>query len=386
MSAEKLGALVETIGRIPFASTREARDYLGRTYEYFIAEFASSEGKRGGEFYTPQSVTKLLVEMLEPYQGRVLDPACGSCGLFIQSARFVAEHGRSPDQLAIYGQEMNQATWRIGQMNLAIHGLAGDIRYTNNGSLLDDAFPSLRADFVLANPPFNQDGWGSNSVKDDVRFADYALPPESNANYAWMLHFLHHLAPDGRAGFVMSNGSLTTNTQAERAVRERLVRNDVVDCIVALPPQLFFSTGIPVSLWFFDRNKASAEERDRRGETLFIDARQMGQKISRTQIELTAEEIEHVARAFHSWRGQDEAGEYTDEPGFCFAATLADIESQEFFLGPGRYVGAPEGEEEEIAAEERIAELTDALTEDFAASDAATNEVKRALGALGYAI
>jgi type I restriction enzyme M protein len=384
LSAERLGALVETIGNIPFASTKEARDYLGRAYEYFIAEFASAEGKRGGEFYTPQSVTRLLVEILEPYQGRVLDPACGSCGLFIQSARFVQAHGKSADQLAIYGQEMNQATWRIGQMNLAIHGLSGDIRYTENGSLLDDAFPNLKADFVLANPPFNQDPWGAAAVQDDVRFKDYGVPPDTNANYAWMLHFLHHLAPDGRAGFVMANGSLTTNAHNEGKIREQLVRNDVVDCVVALPAQLFLSTGIPVCLWFFDRDKASSEERDRRGEVLFIDARQMGRPISRKQIELTEQEVARIAGAFHAWRGRPDAGAYADEAGFCAAVGADDIEAQAFVLSPTRYVGAPEAEEDEAAFEERMAELVEGLAQDFAESDRLTAEVKQALGAVGH--
>jgi type I restriction enzyme M protein len=384
ISAEKLGALVETIGNIPFASKKEALDYLGRAYEYFIATFAAAEGRNAGEYYTPKSVTSLLVEMLEPYRGRILDPACGSCGLFIQSAEFLAAHGKSPDQLAIYGQEMNQATWRIGQMNLAIHGLSGDIRYTENGSLLDDAFPNLKADFVLANPPFNQDPWGAAAVQDDVRFKDYGVPPDSNANYAWMLHFLHHLAPDGRAGFVMANGSMTTRAHNEGLIRERLLRNDVVDCIVALPANLFLSTGIPVCLWFFDRNKASANERDRRGEVLFIDARHMGRPISRKQIELTEDETTRVAACYHSWRGESEAGEYVDEPGFCYSAKFNEIEEHAFALSPGRYVGAPEEEEDEVAFEERMAELTDALAADLGEAERLTNEVRRAMGAVGY--
>ena len=329
LSSEKLGALVETIGNIPFRSSKQALDYLGRAYEYFIGRFASAEGKGAGEFYTPQSVTRLLVEMLEPYSGRIFDPACGSCGLFIQSARFLEEHGRSPDQLTIYGQEMNQATWRLGQMNLAIHGLAGrgEIAYTENGSLLDDAFPSLKMDFVLANPPFNQDPWGAAAVKDDVRWK-HGLPPDSNANYAWMQHMLHHLAPNGRAGFVMANGSLTTTAHNEGVIRQGLFEDDVVDCVVALPSGLFFSTGIPVCMWFLDRDKASSAERDRRGETLFIDARHMGEAVSRKQIRLTDEEIAEVARTYHAWRGQREAGEYEDKPGFCFAATADAIKAQ----------------------------------------------------------
>jgi type I restriction enzyme M protein len=383
LSAEKLGALVETIGNISFQSPNEARDYLGRAYEYFISRFAAAEGKGAGEFYTPQSVTQLLVEMLEPYEGRILDPACGSCGLFIQSARFLQEHGKSPDQLAIYGQEMNQATWRLGQMNLAIHGLGGEIRYTENGSLLDDAFPQLKADFVLANPPFNQDPWGAPVVKDDVRWR-YGLPPDSNANYAWMQHFLHHLAPNGRAGFVMANGSMTTNAHNEGEIRQAMVKDDIVDCVVALPSQLFFSTGIPVCLWFFDRDKASSGERDRRGEVLFIDARHMGESISRKQMRLADKEVTKIAGTYHSWRGQQEAEEYKDQLGFCRAATLGIVGAEGFALSPGRFVGAQEEEEDEVGFDERMAQLVEALAKDFSRTEALTVEVTVALEAIGY--
>lgn len=385
LSAERLGQLVETIGNIPFQSPKEARDYLGRAYEYFISRFAAAEGKGAGEFYTPQSVTQLLVEMLEPYEGRIFDPACGSCGLFIQSANFLRAHGKSPDQLAIYGQEMNLATWRLGQMNLAIHGLGGTIRYTERGSLLDDAFTNQKMDFVLANPPFNQDPWGAASVKDDVRWK-YGVPPDQNANYAWMQHFLHHLAPNGRAGFVMANGSMTTNAHNEGDIRKGLVEDDVVDCIVALPSQLFFSTGIPVCLWFFDRDKASSGERDRRGEMLFIDARQMGKAISRKQIVLTDEEVAEIAGTYHAWRGQPEADEYEDRPGFCRASTLDEVEEQGFNLSPGRYVGAPEEEEDEIAFEERMTVLVEALAADLARADELSTRVREALEAVGYGV
>ena len=383
LSADRLGSLVEVIGNIPFESTNEARDYLGRAYEYFIGRFAAAEGKGAGEFYTPQSVTQLLVEMLEPYEGRIFDPACGSCGLFIQSARFLQEHGKSPDQLAIYGQEMNLATWKLGQMNLAIHGLGGTIKYTDRGSLLDDAFPNQKMDFVLANPPFNQDPWGAAAVKDDVRWK-YGLPPDTNANYAWMQHFLHHLAPNGRAGFVMANGSMTTTAANEGEIRKGLVSDDVVDCVVALPAQLFLSTGIPVCLWFFDRDKASSGERDRRGEILLIDARQMGEPITRKQIRLTDEEIARIAGTYHAWRGQPDAGVYEDLPGFCRAASLDEVEAQGYALSPGRFVGAPEEEEDEVAFEERMAELIEGLSGDFKRSDELTDEVKKALGAVGY--
>lgn len=380
----KLGELVGTIARIGFGDDPErARDVLGRTYEYFIKEFARSEGHRGGEFYTPASVTRLLVEMLEPFEGRVLDPACGSGGLFVQSAEFVKAHGGKPQKISILGQENNQATWRICRMNLAIHGITNDVKLGD--SLLEDKFTGARVDFVMANPPFNMKKWGAASVAKDARWT-YGEPPDANANYAWIQHFIHHLAPDGRAGFVMANGSLTTNTRGEGEIRRRLVEADLVDCIVALPGQLFFTTGIPVCLWFVDRNKASNGGRDRRGETLFIDARSMGSKISRTQIELADDEIARIEGAYHAWRGQLEAGEYTDNPGFCRAAALAEIGAAGFALSPARYVGTAAVEDNEGAFEERMAELVAHLREDFAESERLSAEVKKALRAAGYAL
>jgi type I restriction enzyme M protein len=382
IQSAKLGELVGTIARIGFGEDDErARDVLGRTYEYFIKEFARSEGHRGGEFYTPASVTRLLVEMLEPYEGRVLDPACGSGGLFVQSAQFVKAHGGRPQQISILGQENNQATWRICRMNLAIHGITNDVKLGD--SLLDDKFAGARADFVMANPPFNMKKWGAASVAKDARWA-YGVPPDGNANYAWIQHFIHHLTPDGRAGFVMANGSLTSTTSGEGQIRRALVEADLVDCIVALPGQLFFTTGIPVCLWFVDRNKASSGERDRRGETLFIDSRAMGSKISRTQIELSDDELARIARAYHTWRGQPQGGDYADEPGFCKATTLSEIASAGFALTPGRYVGAAAFEEDVGAFEERMTTLVAELREGFAESQSLTAEVKRALGAIGY--
>jgi type I restriction enzyme M protein len=378
----KLGSLVETIAKIGFGDDPvRARDVLGRTYEYFIREFARSEGHRGGEFYTPRSVTRLLVEMLEPFEGRVLDPACGSGGLFVQSAEFVEAHGGRARQISLLGQENNHATWRIARMNLAIHGLGGDLKLGD--SLLDDKFPGVRADFVLANPPFNMKKWGASAVAGDARWT-YGEPPDSNANYAWIQHFIHHLAPDGRAGFVMANGSLTTNTRGEGEIRRRIVESDLVDCVVVLPGQLFFTTGIPVCLWFVDRNKASKDERDRRGETLFIDARTLGSKISRTQIELSEDEIARITGAYHAWRGQPDAVEYGDEPGFCKTATLDEIASAGFALTPGRYVGAAVKAEDAEASEQRMGELVAQLRDDFAESERLTAEVMRALQAVGY--
>ena len=383
ITAAKLGALVSTIAKIGFGEDEErARDLLGRTYEYFIKSFARAEGHRGGEFYTPASVTRLLVEMLEPYEGRVLDPACGSGGLFIQSAEFVRAHGGRPRQISILGQENNQATWRICRMNLAIHGISGDVRLGD--SLLDDQFAGMRADYVMANPPFNMKKWGAASVAKDARW-EYGEPPDGNANYAWIQHFIHHLAPNGRAGFVMANGSLTSNTSGEGKIREQLVRADLVDCVVALPGQLFFTTGIPVCLWFVDRDKASSCERDRNGEVLFIDGRPMGAKISRTQIELTDDEIGQVVSTYHAWRGQPRAGEYADRPGFCKASTVEEIEKAGFALTSGRYVGAVvEEEEEEGVFEERMTKFVGQLRDDFTESDRLTAEVRKALGAVGY--
>jgi type I restriction enzyme M protein len=383
ISSELMGSLVQTIAKIGFGQgAQQARDILGRTYEYFIKEFARSEGHRGGEFFTPGSIARLLIEMLEPYQGRVLDPACGSCGLFVQSGKFSEAHGGNPDRISIYGQERNQATWRIGQMNLAIHGLSGEVRYTGGGSLLDDAYPSLKADFVMANPPFNQKEWSTPAILDDARWA-YGVPPTGNANYAWIQHFLHHLAPDGRAGFVMANGSLTTMSGGEGRIREELIRADVVDCIVALPPQLFYTTGIPVCLWFLDRDKASSGERDRRGETLFIDARQMGEKISRTQIELSDEELGQITGAYHAWRGTTDTN-HADVPGFSHSTSLDAIEAAGFTLSPGRYVGAPEVEEAEIAFEERMASLVDRLSDEMDVNERLADDVREVLVRVSY--
>lgn len=377
----KLGELVNTISRVDFGEDEsKARDLLGRTYEYFIKEFARAEGQRGGEFYTPRSVTQLLVQMLEPYEGRVFDPAAGSCGLFVQSAEFVEAHGGGARDIAIYGQELNQATWRIGKINLAIHGLSGDIVLGN--SLLDDRHPGLRADFVLANPPFNLKKWGAAQVADDVRWK-YGTPPDGNANFAWVQHFVHHLAPDGQAGFVLANGSLTSNTSGEGEIRRKLIEDDLIDCIVALPAQLFYSTQIPVCLWFLDNNKASGDERDRTGETLFIDARQMGERISRTQIVLTPDEVEKITSTFHNWRGTT-GQPYEDEPGFCASVTTEEISKHGNVLTPGRYVGAAEIEDDYEGFDARIKELTGELAEQFKESERLTAEVKAALKAVGY--
>ncbi|MEJ7891853.1 MAG: class I SAM-dependent DNA methyltransferase [Solirubrobacteraceae bacterium] len=383
LSAELMGSLLQTIAKIGFgAGANEARDVLGRTYEYFIKEFARSEGHRGGEFFTPGPVARLLVEMLQPFEGRVLDPACGSCGLFVQSGNFIEAHGGNPDKISIYGQERNQATWRIGLMNLAIHGLSGEVRYTESGSLLDDAFPSLKADFVMANPPFNQKEWSTPAVLDDARWK-YGTPPANNANYAWIQHFLHHLAPQGRAGFVMANGSLTSARGGEAEIRRQLILDDVVDCIVAMPAQLFYTTGIPVCLWFLDRDKSGSGSRDHRGETLFLDARHLGTKISRTQIEFSEQEIAFLASTYHAWRGTETA-EYEDIAGFCKSATSDEIAAGDFRLSPARYVGASESEDDDLALQETMATLVDQLADDLAENERLTVVVRQALLKVGF--
>ena len=344
----------------------------------------AAEGHRGGEFFTPAPVARLLVEMLEPYEGRVLDPACGSCGLFVQSARFIEAHGGRPEKISIYGQERNQATWRIGRMNLAIHGLSGEIRYTQGGSLLDDAFPTLKADFVMANPPFNLSEWSTPAI---ARRRALGVRRAAHRQRELRLDPALPLPPRARRARRVRDGERVADHHDERRGQDPREprRADVVDCIVALPAQLFYTTGIPVCLWFLDRNKASNGERDRRGETLFIDARQMGRKISRTQIELTDEEIERdrvLLPPLARHRGVGVRG----RAGLLQSASLAEIEAAGFTLSPGRYVGAPESEEDEIAFEERMATLVDRLAEEMAENERLADEVKEALARVGYEV
>jgi type I restriction enzyme M protein len=378
---EVLHELVALIGKAGFGGGDEARDLLGRTYEYFVKNFAREEGINAGAFYTPKSVTRLLVEMLEPYKGRVFDPACGSCGLFIQSARFTAANqGRAAD-LSIHGQESTVTTERIGRMNLAIHGLSGDIK--GGDSLLDDKFGQLKADFVMANPPFNVEEWGAAKVAQDVRWK-YGTPSDQNANYAWVQHFAHHLAPHGRAGFVLANGSLTSNQNGEGEIRRRLLREGhIVDCIVALPDKLFYSTGIPVCLWFLDRAR-EAVDHPRRDGVLFIYARDMGKMVTRTQREFGEEDVATVAGTYHAWRGQGGTGTYEDVPGFCASATLAEIERNEWTLSPGRYVGAAADEESDADFDARLKELVAGLAAELARNKELGDEVEHVLYALGH--
>ncbi|MCB9705287.1 MAG: type I restriction-modification system subunit M [Myxococcales bacterium] len=362
LDRERLGELVLLVGTIGLGAPEDrARDVLGRVYEYFLTSFAAAEGKNGGQFYTPRSVVELLVAMLAPFRGTVYDPACGSGGLFVQSERFLEEHGGRPGDIRIFGQESNPTTWRLARMNLAIRGIACDLGPEHADSFHRDLHPELRADYVLANPPFNSREWGRERLVNDPRWR-YGLPPEHNANYAWVQHFVHHLAPRGLAGFVLANGAMSSTTAGEGEIRRALCEDDLVDCMVALPGKLFYSTQIPVSLWFLARDKADPGRRDRRRETLFIDARALGVMIDRVHRELQPADIERIVDAYHAWRGEPGAGEYADQPGFCRAVTLDELRANDHTLVPGHYVGAsPELDDLERGFAERFAPLARAI-------------------------
>ena len=354
-----LGELIDLISGITLNEEGHAsRDILGRVYEYFLGQFAGAEGKRGGEFYTPRSVVRVLVAMLEPYKGRIYDPCCGSGGMFVQSEKFVQEHGGHIGDIAIYGQESNYTTWRLAKMNLAVRGIDSDIRWNNEGSFHKDELRDLKADYILANPPFNVSDWGGDRLREDVRWT-FGVPPVGNANYAWLQHIYHHLAPKGTAGVVLANGSMSSNQSGEGEIRKAMLEADVVDCMVALPGQLFYSTQIPACLWFLAREKAPGKgRRDRRGQVLFIDARKMGELVDRTRRELTDAEIQKIADTYHAWRGEKNAGEYADVAGFCKSATLEDIRKHDHVLTPGRYVGAAEQEDDGEPFEEKMRRLS----------------------------
>lgn len=362
-----LGELIDLISGIAMGEASDrTKDVLGRVYEYFLGQFAGAEGKRGGEFYTPRSVVGLLVEMLEPYKGRVYDPCCGSGGMFVQSEKFVLEHGGRIGDIAIYGQESNYTTWRLAKMNLAVRGIDADIRWNNEGSFHRDELKDLRADFVLANPPFNVSDWGGDRLREDVRWK-YGAPPVGNANYAWLQHILHHLAPNGCAGVVLANGSMSSGQSGEGDIRRAMVEADVVDCMVSLPGQLFYSTQIPACLWFLARSKnPGGGWRDRRGEVLFINARKLGHMVDRTRREFSAENIGRIAKVYHAWRGEKDAGAYEDEPGFCKAASLNEVRGHGHVLTPGRYVGAADVGDEDEPFEDRLASLKATLIQQFA--------------------
>ena len=364
-----LGELIDLISGIAMHEEgAKAKDILGRVYEYFLGGFAGSEGKRGGEFYTPRSVVRVLVEMLEPYKGRVYDPCCGSGGMFVQSEKFVEEHGGRIGDIAIYGQESNYTTWRLAKMNLAVRGIDADIRWNNEGSFHKDELKDLRFDYILANPPFNISDWGGERLREDTRWR-YGVPPVGNANYAWLQHILWHLSPTGTAGVVLANGSMFSMQSGEGDIRRAMVDGDVVDCMIALPGQLFYSTQIPACLWFLARNKANHGYRDRRGQILFIDARKLGYMVDRTRRELSDEDVTKIANTYHAWRGEKNAGSYEDIPGYCKAATLDEIKGHNYVLTPGRYVGAADVEEDDVPFVERFVPLREKLNEQFSKSE-----------------
>jgi len=363
----RLGSLVDLIGSIGFTETDDhgSDDVLGRVYEYFLGQFAGKEtGKDAGAFYTPRSVVRLLVEMLEPYKGRVYDPACGSGGMFVQSAEFVKAHGGKTNDISIYGQEFTSTTWKLAKMNLALRGIEADLGDRSADSFTQDLHPDLRADFVLANPPFNVSKWWNAKLADDPRWK-YGTPPQGNANFAWVEHFTHHLAPNGTAGFVLANGSLSSKSSGEGDIRRRLVQADLVDCVVAMPDRLFFNTGIPVSLWFISKNRHGNGHRRRAGEVLFIDARKMGTMESRRLRVLSEADVAAIAGVYHSWRNKQPEIPYTDVLGFVKAASQDEIEKNDFVLTPGRYVGASAVAEDSEPIRVKLARLEEELFAEF---------------------
>ena len=394
LDKHRLGELIDLIGTITLTEAvgdaGRSRDILGRVYEYFLGKFAEKEGKGGGEFYTPQSVVQLLVEMIEPFKGRVFDPCCGSGGMFVQSEKFVEQHGGRLGDIAIYGQESNATTWRLAKMNLAIRQIDANLGGQHADSFHHNLHPDLRADYLLANPPFNDSDWGGDRLREDKRW-QFGVPPVGNANYAWIQHFIHHLSTTGIAGFVMANGSMSSGQSGEGDIRQKIIEADLVDCMIALPSQLFYTTGIPVCLWFVTRDKAAktktAGRRDRRGETLFIDARKMGHLVDRTHRELSDEEIQRIATTYHAWRGEPDAGSfdgYENTPGFCKAATLDEIRAHGHVLTPGRYVGAEEVEDDGEPFEQKMPRLVAQLNEQFAESQRLEQKIQSNLEALGY--
>lgn len=350
-----LGGLIDLISNIALGDAKSrSADVLGHVFEYFLGEFALAEGKKGGQFYTPRSVVELLVEMLEPYKGRVFDPCCGSGGMFVQSERFVEDHQGKINDISIFGQESNLTTWRLAKMNLAIRGIdSSQVKWNNEGSFLNDAHKDLKADYIIANPPFNVSDWSGDLLRNDARW-HYGIPPTGNANYAWVQHFMYHLAPSGQAGFVLSKGSLTTKTGGENDIRQKLIEEGLVDCVVNLPAKLFLNTQIPACLWFMTKNRTNGKYRNRKDEILFIDARNLGHLINRRTRELSAEDIQQIADTYHNWRNPD--GNYEDIAGFCMAAPISRVAELDYVLTPGRYVGLEE-EEDDFDFAERFAAL-----------------------------
>jgi len=387
LGSTRLGAIVDLVNGIGLGDA-EARkhDVIGRVYEYFLGRFANAEGKAGGEFYTPRSVVRLMVEMIEPYKGRVFDPCCGSGGMFVQSEAFVLAHGGRIGDVSIYGQESNHTTWRLAMMNLAIRGIEADITWNEGGSFLQDAYPDLKADFILANPPFNDSEWGGEGLRNDKRW-QFGIPPAGNSNYAWMEHFVYHLAPTGVAAFVMANGSMSSNQSGEGDIRKALIEaqnGGLVDCMIALPGQLFYTTQIPVCVWILARDRRNHKFRDRSGEILFIDARKMGEMTDRTHKTLRDEDIAKIAGAYHAWRTKD--GAYTDVAGFCKAAALDEVRKHGHVLTPGRYVGTEDLEDDGESFEDKMSRLTSLLHEQRSESATLDSVIAEALARIGYEV
>ena len=389
LDKRRLGEVVDLFTNIKMIEHGSEKDILGRTYEYCLSMFAEQEGKRGGEFFTPSCVVRTLVEVLQPFKGRVYDPCCGSGGMFVQSAKFVENHSGNINDISIYGQDSNPTTWKLAQMNLAIRGIEPDLGKYAADTFLDDQHPTMRADYIMANPPFNLSNWGAEQLKDDVRW-QYGMPPASNANFAWLQHMIYHLAPGGRMGMVLANGSLSSQSGGEGDIRKNIVNADLVDCIIAMPTQLFYTTQIPVSLWFISKRKKQP------GKTLFIDARKMGVMVSRKLRELTdgtkeeyknedgtlKNDIKKIADTYNAYV----AGTLGDVKGFCAVATTEEIAKQDYILTPGRYVGVEEQEDDGEPFKEKMARLTSELSDLFKQSHKLEAEIKEKLGAIGYEI
>jgi type I restriction enzyme M protein len=409
LDGSKLAALIDAINNIDTVADKE-EDTVGRVYEYFLGKFAASEGKLGGEFYTPKCVVNLIAEMIEPYKGKIYDPCCGSGGMFVQSLKFVESHHGNTKDISVYGQEMTATTYKLAKMNLAVRGLAANLGEVPADTFFKDQHPDLKADYIMANPPFNLKDWrAADELVHDGRWNGYETPPTGNANYAWILHMVSKLSEHGVAGFVLANGSMSTNTTGEGAIRQKMVENDLVDCMIALPGQLFFTTQIPVCIWILTKDKTGAAQspspqtplpegeglRDRRGETLFIDARKIGSMISRTQKELTAEDISKIAATYHAWKselpypsgrraGDEGQSSYENIPGYCYSARLEDMRKHDYVLTPGRYVGAADIEDDGIAFETKMTEMSQTLYAQMEESAKLDEVIRKNLAQLGY--
>jgi type I restriction enzyme M protein len=387
LDGSKLSALIDAINNIDTIADKK-EDVVGRVYEYFLGKFAASEGKLGGEFYTPKCVVNLIAEMIEPYKGKIYDPCCGSGGMFVQSLKFVQSHHGNTKDIAVYGQEYTATTYKLAKMNLAVRGLSANLGEVPADSFFKDQHPDLKADYVMANPPFNMKDWrAADELVHDSRWSGYETPPTGNANYAWILHIVSKLSEHGVAGFVLANGSMSTNISGEGTIRQKLVENDLVDCMIAMPSQLFYTTPIPVCLWFLTKNKKANSERgyrNREGESLFIDARKIGSMINRTQKELLSDDIAAIAKTYHAWRGEAEVGVYEDQAGYCKSATLEDIRKHDYVLTPGLYVGAAALEDDGIPFETKMTEMTQTLYTQMEESATLEEVIRKNLEELGY--